>query len=522
MANAKDYGFITPVNTDWIRDGDDAISHNAEVTASLADYLEALGAQPGSRRENVIYDPIPMNAVNTFTPFRCTLQQAPGYGRAICNDAGATYIVPQVAERSSLQWSETRIPLPTGSSVAFRMEVRGMPDQAMGAILLVRGYSLSGTTWTNVGTFVQTPLTQIPAGTSTVKLEGEGVIPDTITHIEMQLQFRRWGASYPEVGDYIYWRRTMMAIGAGVTLASTPYFDGNSYSARWLGAVNGSHSVTAKPRESSGMSFDAGAAHAALVDWWSALMGGVKRRAQITTASVRVDHGLKNFAAKLRPILEARNIPYTIALPAEAWGLAENEGITPAIVDSWATTGKKLCTIAAHGWGNHLDTSDETLLRKYIEGAKASLESDLPGSSPIHIFMPPGASGAGGYGGFLPSDSPAKYSGTFAGRLAMATYPICSGQFTGTAYRVQDGVPRLGQAYFNMDTFDAAGVMVRVNNAITNKTGIQLMIHPSLIDTAGHITTAQLTSLFDQLIAKQTAGQIALVSVSEQYLTATN
>lgn len=477
-------------------------------------FTEELAAVPGSRLVNAVLDPIPIDAPSNYIGGNVAFQQASGtpygWGRADCTVAAAVSVSPKtggVGERA--------IPVTPGMPVAAHVQLRAMSTQKLSATLFIDGHKPVGDAL-GVGTVLLSSGQLDIEPDATVTFQIADVIPagSDITHIVLRWSFRRFGQTYPTVGDYAFFRRTMLTAGADVENPPVAdYFDGNSANSYWLDDDDKSQSVTAKPRDNDA---GAGLAHAVLVGHWSYRMGGRFLVGKVTTISIRIDHGLANFNTKLRPILEAHGIPYTIALGADTWGLPENAGVTKEMVNSWALGG--LCSIASHGWGNHLDTSSPALMRKYIVDSKAKLEADIPAAAPIDIYMPHGGSGSGNYGGFKPTDSPEKYYGTYAGQLALSTYPICTGQFSGTAYRVQDGTPRVGQAYFNMDTFDDVGVMVRVNTAITDGRGIQLMIHPSFIDTAGYITTAQLQSVFDQIATLRTAGTVSTMSVAKQYL----
>ena len=514
MATAEDYGFIKPTDDDWLNEGDDAISANADTTARLVTFMEGLAAEPGSRLENFVYDPLPADAPNSYFGGNVAIVQAPGWGRSMAT-AAAGVTTTAYLSKSGTATDRRRVAVQAGQPVAARIDLRAMNTQKMSATLSIIGWKTDGSTQT---LFTSGQL-DIEAD-ATVTFQAAGVIPVSsgVAFAELRFTFRRYGETYPALNDYVFFRKALLVAGSNAPSAPpVSYFDGNSSGAYWASTPNVSRSIMLRPRSSGGSSMSAGAAHLALVDEWSHRMGGKLPIGKTTSISVRIDHGLNNFNAKLRPILDAHNIPYTIALGADSWGIGENNQVSPATVNGWAAAGN--CDIAAHGWGNHLDTADETLLKKYIVEAKAKLEADLPAAAPVDIFMPPGAGGNGSWGGFLPSLTPDKYAGTYAGQLALSTYPICSGQFSGTAYRVQDGTPRIGQAYLNMDQFTDSQVLSRVNTAVAAGQGVQLMIHPNLIDSgAGYITTAQLSSLFSQLKTMHNAGTVRFMSVAQQYL----
>lgn len=96
----------------------------------------------------------------------------------------------------------------------------------------------------------------------------------------------------------------------------------------------------------SSTSDHSGIANSVRLQDWSRRRGGVKR---ISTGAValRFDHGLANFNTKIRPLLEARSLPYALALNSDRWSIAENTGVTASMVNGWVQGG--LCEIWNHG-----------------------------------------------------------------------------------------------------------------------------------------------------------------------------
>jgi hypothetical protein len=69
-----------------------------------------------------------------------------------------------------------------------------------------------------------------------------------------------------------------------------------------------------------------------------------------------------------------------------------------------------------------------------------------------------------------------------------------------------------------MDTSTVSAIQAQIDAAIANKTGLQLMCHPSLLNTSGNITTADLTTILDYLVTKQTSGQLVVLDPYELLL----
>lgn len=479
------------------------------------DVMEEIASEPGTRYENHVIDPNPATTVDTWVGGNVTLQQATTtWGRAIYNGTTGTSVVARGGFGSG---EDSKAPVYPGQNVAARLNIRAMDGQRMSATLYVRAFTWDGSAFVNGTTIATSGQLHIePGAANQVTFEAYGSVPaDTaFTHMEMWFTFRRFGETYPSAGDFVYFRQAALYSGPNA-VAPIPYIDGNSANAFWVDKPNKSASIQLSPRTSGGGSSvtNSKAAHDVLLDDFTYRRGGVKHIGPKTSISFRVDHGLANFDSKMRTKLESLGFKYALTLGSRDWGASENAGITPSIVNNWVVGG--FAEIWSHGV-SHADADTPAKLQDYIVNSRQELEADIPAAT-VDGFMPPGAGGTR-YMGFGPSDTPQKYFETLAGQLILENYAIGTGQFPGTAYRVQDGTPRVGQAYFNMDTFDTAGVMSRVNTAISEGKGIQLMVHPSLIDTSGHITTAQLHAVLDQIKALQDAGDVVVMSAYDQLL----
>lgn len=493
-------------------DAGDVATKAAAVEQTKADlqprlqFAEKLAAEPGTWVKNHAIDPKPLNAPENYTVGRVTLVQAPGWGRAMCNESGATSVIANTGGVSN-----RGVPAGPGDGVAAYWEIRAMPDRAMDATVAVYATKLIDGSLTSRTLVSATGMVTLAAnGNRAFKVEVS--TPEGFDHVELQLSFRRTGSTYAEVGDFVYFRKAMITVGTSPDVPPQPtYFDGDSADSYWEGTPNASQSVTAKRRGSSGSGGGGAEAHAALLDKFTQDRGGVKHIGPRTSISFRIDHGLKNFNAKMRAKLESLGFPYALALGSRDWGHSENAGITKTIVNNWVVGG--FAEIWSHSI-SHADADTPAKIREYITESRKELEADIPAAK-VDGYMPPGAGGTR-YMGFGPSDTPQKFFETLAGQMILQTYAVTGGNME--VYRVQDGTPRIGQSYFNMDTFNTAGVMSRVQNAINDGRGIQLMIHPSLIDTAGHITTAQLHAVLDQIKALQDAGTVIVMSAYDQTL----
>src|SRR5699024_7719727 len=71
---------------------------------------------------------------------------------------------------------------------------------------------------------------------------------------------------------------------------------------------------------------------------------------------------------------------------------------------------------------------------------------------------------------------------------------------------------RQGLSHHTMDNYSVAEIKSRIDAGITSRQGVQLMLHPSRVDTAGYPTTAQVEEILDYVVAKRDAGQLVTLS----------
>ena len=259
---------------------------------------------------------------------------------------------------------------------------------------------------------------------------------------------------------------------------------------------------------------NAGLANSVRKDDFSYRRGGAKKLPFGAAAvALRFDHGLNNFDSLVRPLLETRSLKYLLALNSRGWSTTENNTVTASMVDAWVAGG--LAKIGNHG-AHHNDCTTLAALQDSIVTGLAELKAQLPSASIDGWFVP----GVGGtnYMGFNGGTTPEAFYNTDAGRLIMENHAVSSGAFPNTAQRVLDGRIRQGQGHFTMDTSTTSAITAQIDLAITNGTGLQLMAHPSLLDTSGNITTANLTTVLDYLVTKQSAGDLVVLDPYELLL----
>ena len=219
--------------------------------------------------------------------------------------------------------------------------------------------------------------------------------------------------------------------------------------------------------------------------------------------ALRLDHGWTNIKTKLRTELSARGIVPGVASCSRQWDLDENSGATIAEVKSWVANGEFeiLNQGATHGQAmvNYVDE---------IVNGRAELEDQL--DTNVWGFAPPGESttwedfGGGRVDGWA----------SLPAGIALASHAYSMG-YVGGARRVLDGTIRQGLSHITLDTYDMAQARAQVDAAITERRGIQVMLHPRELDKTGKITTAQFLSFLDYVVGKRDAGDLVTLTPGE-------
>lgn len=267
-------------------------------------------------------------------------------------------------------------------------------------------------------------------------------------------------------------------------------------------------------------SLEAGLANSLRMDDFRQRWGGAKKYPGKAVIAFRYDHGLANFNAICRPVHEAKNMPYTIALGSRHWGHAENSGVTAAMVNTWASGG--LCTVANHtalSSGGHVDGTTYEKLYDLIVTGLAELKAQIPAAM-IDMFIIPGVGGTGlnGLGG---GGTPEAFYNTVAGRLILANHALSSGTFPTSMLKVLDGNPRQGMAHQGYDTTPVATVKAKIDEAVAGKRGLNIFLHPSRLNMTGYATTADFMEIMDYVDSLRSAGKLEVLSMYDLQLADT-
>ncbi|MFC7465345.1 hypothetical protein [Brachybacterium sp. GCM10030252] len=286
------------------------------------------------------------------------------------------------------------------------------------------------------------------------------------------------------------------------------------YVRKLLDAVTDEWSEWSPWEPTSGDDFTAVAQHEIRRAQFTSSMGGPISTGGRAAVALRCDHGCTGFAAKVLPAVRARGIKVAQAYNPRNWHRAENEGVTADDLNGWVAAGD--VEIINHS-ANHLPADTQAALFDQIVNGLAEIEAEVPAAAgTVWGFAPPGVS-SGNYGGFNDGRTPKRW-GTYAGRLILQHHAIGFGYLAGTSQRVIDGTPRDGQGHVTMNRQSVAGLKASIDQAITNRTGLQLMLHPSQLDATGNLSTAQFLEVLDYIAAMRDAGLLVTLSPYEMLL----
>lgn len=223
----------------------------------------------------------------------------------------------------------------------------------------------------------------------------------------------------------------------------------------------------------------------------------------------RIDHGLANFKAKMLPIFRAAGIVPMITLNSRSWDHAENAGVTPAEVNQWVADG--WVEISNHG-ATHSNVTGDAAIEAYVAEGLTELEQQLPAAKGrVFGFHIAGVGVTGAFGGFQGGDTPARWD-TVMGRAILRNHAFGSGYVPSTNLRVLDGQIRQGLYHTGTDTAAVSTITGLIDEAIATGRGLQIMSHPSNLDTTGYHTTAMIQAIVNHIVAKRTAGTLAVLS----------
>lgn len=244
-----------------------------------------------------------------------------------------------------------------------------------------------------------------------------------------------------------------------------------------------------------------------LVQDFSRRYGGVVDTGGRGAVALRIDHGLANYRDKVRPALLAAGMPAALILNSRNWDRAENDGVTPEIVNGWVQDGE--VEIWNHGATHSNPMSYEAVIDEVVNGL-AELRAQIPAAE-IDGWAIPGV-GSDPYMGFGSGTSVQQFYSSFAGRLILEHHAVSTGYMAGTSQRILDGLVRQGQGHYGLDSQTVANAKAAVDKAIVDRTGLQLFLHPSQLDLAGKTTTSEFEQIIEYVAQKRDAGELVILT----------
>ena len=266
--------------------------------------------------------------------------------------------------------------------------------------------------------------------------------------------------------------------------------------------------------------------HQLLIDDLMAIKGGPIGTGGATPVALTFDDYPRDFRDYMRASLNARGIPYTLALSSRMYDSAAlTAGGTWEAVYNGAT-GTTWAEIA--GWldadgaevANHSATHNGGAGNSYLWAEIAIGRADLEVAlnRAIWTWVQPSATYIDDSGAaFNNGDSLDSYAGNYAGQT------IVNQHVMGTGVRLVNGlyhIPRRGQPFNGItrtwlsSAGNIADTKTRIQSATTAGHGIIIGSHANDIPDA-RITQADFDGFLDWLIVEQTAGRIKLMLLSE-------
>lgn len=217
----------------------------------------------------------------------------------------------------------------------------------------------------------------------------------------------------------------------------------------------------------------------------------------------RFDHALDPLRTTLWPLMVARGLPGSVGVVTRS---VENPaaGYEPS-----TTTWAQLQTMMSQGlevWAHSCTHSNGTSLFDEIVTSKAELEAH---NIRVMGWQQPGAPATYGAG----HTSVASMDDE-AGRLIRSTYGLFESSIAGSSRRTLPTYGCWGHDHVTIDDLTYPVVKDIIDLAINMKVGVQLVIHPGLTGTAGHISLADMTSVMDYAVTKRDAGVLEVLTAT--------
>jgi hypothetical protein len=240
-------------------------------------------------------------------------------------------------------------------------------------------------------------------------------------------------------------------------------------------------------------------------------LSGVERRGRFGKVgtsgkgviSIRFDHQLDPFMAKVQPLMDSRRLPYSMGIVSRS---VENPTAAyEPTSTSWADIKKKILAQGGEIWGHSATHSDG--VSAYDEIVTSKREIEAQGIRVIGYQQP-------GTTSYATAHTTIDAMNDEPGRLIRETYGLYESSIQGSSRRAIPTDGCYGYDHVTLDTRNFAWTKVAIDEAAAYRTGIQLMIHAEALDQPGKMTTAEFRTVLDYLVTLREAGKIEVLTAS--------
>lgn len=469
MTTANELGFATPQGSELIRDGDNAITQNANASATMYDLLSGkLAIKP---------------AVGSTTSIRSITTPGIYPIRFSTNPDGVGFsgsLIVGDTENGTLKQITHLFIAADGGGVFYESARDGVWAD-----------------WENLaGNFPVHDPVAISVDIQTLTAPGFYPLPYSTNPngVGSSGSLLVNNAEHPTL-DFVS-QLHISADGSGV---------------KWQSARDGNWTGWAEVGTPAGSADEGATRREVLLSEARRRRGGVVPVGNCGVASLRFDHHWLPFKQYVLPLLKKYGFAWSLPMNS-ASPFADDKvgGVVP-----WTTIQSDAINsggeVTNHG-RSHGDAGTLPALRREITQAKAELEAFLPELA-IETWNQPGTGGDSFGGTYMTSVGSIV---TTAGRLILANHAFVSGGI-GSHYRPLGGEPSIGHSHYTMDTATLNHWTTAIDTAIATSTGIQFMLHPSaIVDETTSVAT--LDAAFAYMAAKRDAGELVILSPSAALL----
>jgi hypothetical protein len=251
--------------------------------------------------------------------------------------------------------------------------------------------------------------------------------------------------------------------------------------------------------------------HEELVARFRARRGGSIGTGGKPAVALRFDHHYDDFERKVLPALVAHQLPW--AQIANRVGIsAAGDGFT------WSRLQELALQYGGEVWNhgtNHRDAATQAEIRDQVVGTLKQIRAHMPRLA-VEGWAPPGVK-AGAYMGAAPFKTVEQYTDTYAGQLILEHHAAVAG-YMGERTWTLDGEMLFGAWHRNIDRHTPAEAAAFLDEAVQQRAGITIMVHPLLLDRDGYLSTEDLARVLADIAARRDAGEIEVLSYSGMWI----